>query len=443
MGEKWAAGFASQSEPLLPAMDSSSDEQRPAALREVRRRVRAAFAGSDAYHGLAHAQAVAQHATATARHVGSEFTPFELLALETAALLHDVGYSAYQPTWDANRRQHVQASLDFTTHTLRNIQFFARHPPLILVVSYLIGYHDDTSYKFPSAVWQGGVNMVELGPYEKSLSEFDAGLPKSQHCRLRLLLGLLREADALSAAGPSGASRTFSYSAGRGLPIFARGNALDAWCWEESAVGNTRLAAKRALIDACTRDGRRRARESYRATEAYVEAICVREGVAYVQEDIASVLDGTSVLDPAVGTTLDIVRYVPWPRLERALRSPPTCLWSEDSAAKRIALRRMPIADLLVDMNTPPDARVDDIAGLEKSLQAEYVLSLFDLAAEVTLRWHKRQYRLAPPVLGAMEPRGAEPYVDLSGALRIALARKLAVDALWVADSNSTNSGYA
>lgn len=283
MGETLLAGFQSRTDRLL-AHDPLDDGLRRAVLREMRAQIRAAHTQPDEYHGTAHAIAIARHCLLIARQLAKvldpDFTASELLVLEVAALLHDVGYAAYEPTWDANRRQHVKAGLDYAGRALGQSSYLAGQARLTQSICYLIAHHDDTSYKFPSAVWHGGVGRIELDAHAAPLAEFEASLPEAQRLRLRLLLGILREADALSAAGPQGAARTFGYSAGRGLPIFSQGNPLDAWSWEESAVGNTRLAAKRALIDACTAAGRRRARSFYRATEAYIEAICARDGVS-------------------------------------------------------------------------------------------------------------------------------------------------------------------
>lgn len=257
-------------------------------LAQVRAWLRRAYTQHDAYHGPDHAEQVLRLAEGIARRIPDGMLPVERLIVSTAALLHDVGYTAYQPDWAPNRNEHVAASIAFAQRHLEEIAPFAEHSRLIDAISFLIGYHDDTSYKFPSLVWDGRVGNIDLGPYAAQLAAFEASLSAPQRERLRLLLAILREADALTAAGSDGAARTFQYAIHRGLPIFARGNPLNAWCWEESAAGNTRLAAKRALIDAFTLEGRRAAWECYRATEAYLQGICVEHGLPYAPENIVA-----------------------------------------------------------------------------------------------------------------------------------------------------------
>ncbi len=449
MGDMLVAGFQSRTDRLL-GREPLDDDLRRAIVREMRARLRAAHTQPDAYHGMAHATAIARHCLAIARHVGKALDPTfaasELLALEVAALLHDVGYTAYEPSWDANRRQHVKASLDFARRALAEVAYFADHARLTQSIGYLIAHHDDTSYKFPSAVWQGGVGMIELDAYAGPLAEFEASLPSEQRPRLRLLLAILREADALSAAGPQGAARTFGYSVGRGLPVFAQGNPLDAWCWEESAVANTRLAAKRALIDACTVVGLRRARRFYHATEAYIEAICARDGVEYMPEQLAPVLDGGAVnfqLARSFADALEMTRFAAWPQQLQVLQSangaPGGAVTERQTWLRRLSIAELPEPHLPVHAAT-----LELLQGLENGLQREYALSLFDLTGRIDLRWRGGAHRLHVPVL-AQDPRPLSDEhgetIDRDGAARVQLARLRGASAMWVVDLRVASVG--
>ncbi|HEX6798318.1 MAG TPA: HD domain-containing protein [Ktedonobacterales bacterium] len=415
-----------------------------AALAQVRALLRRAYTQPDAFHGPQHAEEVLRLAEEIARRMPGELRPAECLIVSAAALLHDVGYTAYQPDWAPNRSEHVAASIAFAQRQLTEIAPFAAHPPLIAAVSFLIGYHDDTSYKFPSFVWDGRVGSIDLGWYAAQLAAFEVSLSAPQRERLRLLLAILREADALTAAGEAGAARSFQYAIHRGLPIFARGNPLNAWCWEESAAGNTRLAAKRALIDAFTPEGRRTAWESYRATEAYLRGICTEHGMPYVPETIVAVgADDPSAISAAAGmeAALELISYAGWGARERAIRdaafadSPA----AQPSAAAGMTVRHLPL-DLLPDVLQAVDREGPQTAALvalHARLLSEYALSLFDLAGVVEYRLNGSVMRAMPPIVErhpASLTSNRNTLVIRDGAATIALARKLGVPAVWVVD---------
>lgn len=409
-----------------------------AALAQVRALLRRAYTQPDAFHGPQHAEEVLRLAEEIARRMPGELRPAECLIVSAAALLHDVGYTAYQPDWAPNRSEHVAASIAFAQRQLTEIAPFAAHPPLIAAVSFLIGYHDDTSYKFPSFVWDGRVGSIDLGWYAAQLAAFEVSLSAPQRERLRLLLAILREADALTAAGEAGAARSFQYAIHRGLPIFARGNPLNAWCWEESAAGNTRLAAKRALIDAFTPEGRRTAWESYRATEAYLRGICTEHGMPYVPETIVAVgADDPSAISAAAGmeAALELISYAGWGARERAIHDatrenvPAVRLYL---SATNMVARHLPL-DLLPDAPWTADrvAAQATLASLHAHLLSEYALSIFDLTTMVEYRLNGDVMRAMPPTI-AREPTGTAAVLD--GAATVALAREVGISALWVVE---------
>lgn len=426
------------------SLDNTTIER---ALAHVRTWLRRAYTQHDAFHGPQHAEEVLRLAEDIARRIPGGLRPVERLIVSAAALLHDVGYTAYQPDWAPNRSEHVAASIAFAQRQVAEIAPFAEHPRLISAVTSLIAYHDDTSYKFPSFVWDGRVGSIDLGPYAAPLAAFESSLAPVQRQRLRLLLAILREADALTAAGEAGAARSFQYAIHRGLQTFARGNPLNAWCWEESAAGNTRLAAKRALIDAFTSEGRRAAWESYCATEAYLRAVCAEHGIPYEPETIAAA--GSDDL-PAIGTlartepALELISYAGWDMLERAIRDaafaqdphdpdvqPPSVA---SMTVRHLPLDLLPVVSQTVDREAP---RAVALASLHARLLSEYALSLFDLTGIVEFRLDGDVMRVMAPIVErslATAGSAAGAFAIRDGAATIALAHELGVPAVWVVE---------
>lgn len=421
----------------MPVDLSRSDgATRDAVLVAVDARLVAAFPTPDTYHGVAHAHDVA----ASVRRIGAApeiaLTPDELFVVECAALLHDIGYAALTPDWSQDRREHVAASLAAAAALLPTLPVFADDPSLVDLVLYLIAYHDDTNYKFPSLVRDGQVTPVDLGPFAGRLAASTAARSPDDSVRARLLLNVLREADAVAATDTAGAERTFRYSVERGLPVFAPGDPLNAWAWEESAVGNVRIAARRLLVDAISAEGQRVARASYAAAEAFVEDVCQQHGVPYVAE--------TSHTDPAVVGPLAepsteqpfrIVRYLGWEAVEALLQDvrlngDPTV---KPYAEAQIRARRLRIADLRPTAYYALDGQLDGHRYLQRALEREYALSLFDLSGALDYTVGDRLYRMGPPLVEtyfeAAEGRVVSAIVD--GLHRIMLARSLGHETIW------------
>jgi hypothetical protein len=381
--------------PLFPHIPMPTESQRLHIRRQIRRCLQEAFPHPDIYHGPQHHEQVLRFARFTARHVAVALSPLDDTLLETAVLLHDIGYSAYTAAWSPNRHEHVQASIDIAIPCLASIGWFAQFPELIDAVSFLIAKHDDTSYKFPSAVWQGDVGKIGLRKYAAQVAAFEGALPAGERLRLHLLLAIIREADALSAAGKDGAERTYRYSRSRGLPLFAQGNPLNAWCWEESAVGNTRLAAKRALIDAFTPPGHLRAQESYAATEAYIAALCQAHAVPYIPESLAHSENAEMADELLHVDEIELIHYDRWESVEQGLRADASRpLYSEAA----ITIEPLPLPRLQ-SLAAPAPSHAEWLQALHLRLNREYALSLFDLAGAIQLRWRGELYALMPPLL--------------------------------------------
>ena len=197
---------------------------------------------------------------------------------------------------------------------------FLSNVRLLSVVLYLIAHHDDTNYQYPSVVWHGYVHEVDLGRHATTLESFEEGLSSSERDRLSILLRILQIADAWAATGIDGATRTYEYSLKRGLAPFGLGNPLNAWCWEESAIGNVRIAAKRAIIDAPTPELKHSAIDQYDLVEQFVERVCREERVEYHRETVR--LEGSDSCPQGDEGELDvkITRYESWPRPVETLK---------------------------------------------------------------------------------------------------------------------------
>lgn len=247
------------------------------------------FSSANQAHGLKHACEVEQLALEIAQEPEFANIPVDATVLGAAALLHDSGHTRLLSSWSSDRFEHVEESVHIAQETLTSIEEpFETDPDRLRQVCYLILHHDETNYSFPiksrggrpatSVFFQEQVRWPYILPGEKK--------------SVQAMLAILREADALTATGTKGAKRTLEYSLSREIPLFAAGNPLNAWMWEESAVGNVRLAAKRALLDAFTKSGKEIAWQGYLEMEEVIKALAEEDGITYQPEVHLSKLRG-------------------------------------------------------------------------------------------------------------------------------------------------------
>lgn len=408
-------------------------------LKQVDSSLIAAFGTTDAYHGVAHAHDV----EASVRRICAEpdiaLSRDEQFVLRAAALLHDVGYAAVQPGWSQDRREHIQASLAHADALLFTLPVFREAPALAECVLYLIAYHDDTNYKFPTLARSGQVTPVDLGPFSGRVASYEHSLTPARAQRVRRMLSVLREADAHAATDTRGAERTFRYSVERGLPVFAPGDPLNAWAWEESAVGNIRIAARRLLIDAISQDGQQQARRYYAAAEAFVEDVCQQHGVPYVSESALADPDvGDGLAEPLVAQDFRIVRYLGWETVESILKD--VRLNGDHEvrpyADAQIRARRLRIADLRPTAYYALNGQLEGHRYLQRSLEREYALSLFDLTGALDYLVGDMLYRMGPPLIETyFEPaEGQVVSAIVDGLHRILLARALGHEYIWAVE---------
>jgi hypothetical protein len=413
--------------------------QQDAVLAAVTAYLTDAFSAEDDYHGIAHAHDVEADVRQIAAEPDIALDSSELFVLRVAALLHDVGYADHQPDWSQDRREHIAASMSHAAALLPTLPIFSQHPALLPVVLYLIAYHDDTNYKFPSLVWDGAVMPVKLGAFAEQIAAFEASLSAEASLRLRLLLSVLREADARAATDTRGAERTYRYSVSRGLPVFAPGDPLNAWAWEESAVGNIRVAARRLLIDAVSQTGQQQARASYAAAETLVQHLCAQHGVAYTPESVPADPAVVGPLsEPLEDQSFRIVRYLGWDAVEALLQD---VRLNGDKTLKpyaeaQIRARYLRIADLRPSAYYALNSQLDGHRFLHRSLEREYAFSLFDLSGALDYFVGETLYRMGPPLIETyFEPdEGQVVSVIVDGLHRIMLAREMGLEHIWAVE---------
>lgn len=396
----------------------------------------ATFMTADAYHGVAHAREVAASVARIGRAPEVALSTAELFVTQVAALLHDIGYAAFRPDWSTDRREHIAASLENAAAFLPTLPVFDAHPALVDTALYLIAYHDDTNYKFPTLAHGGAVMPVDVGAFVERLATFADSLSPADRVRARRMLNVLREADAIAATDTAGAERTFRYSVERGVPVFAPGDPLNAWAWEESAVGNVRIAARRLLLDAVSDAGQQTARRAYTAAEAFVKDVCTQHGVPYLPETARTDPAHVGPLsEPAAEQDFRIVRYLGWEAVEELLHD--VRLNGDRTlrpyAEAQIRARRLRIADLRPTAYYALNSQLDGHRFLLRALEREYALSLFDLSGVLDYTVGGKPYRMGPPLVETYFEPAEHQVVSaiVDGLHRILLARLLGHETIW------------
>jgi|GEM_PF-1329802 len=393
------------------------------------------FQVADLYHGVAHAHTVAKQVKQICDNMTVPLSRVDTYCVEIAAVLHDIGYAAFTPEWSPDRREHVNASLDFVRTHLSQLQVCTRYPATIDIIAFLIAHHDDTNFRFPSLAWQGRAEPLRLNQHNDYIQSLVRAWTTDQYQAIQLLLGILSEADALAATGSQGAQRTFGYSTARGIPLVATGNPLSAWCWEEGALGNIRIGAKRARIDAVSSAGKQAAATEYAVIEQFIATICLEHHIPYYPE---LPLPDTIVEQDNTAPQLTIEAYQGWLSLAHELRS--VTLLGDTTllpyANAQITVRRMPLSELRPIATYALITQLNHQRRFFSQLATGYALNLFDLTGMVTYRYGDQIHTLAPPIIETYrEPATGEmTSVILDGLHRILLAHELQMDAVWVVE---------
>jgi len=361
------------------------------------------FAPSEQSHGLDHAIHVERMGLEIAKEPEFADIPLDMTVLRAAALLHDAGHAAAEPSWSSDRGEHIVAGARIAREILTAILPFAQDEKRLDQVCYLILNHDQTNYSFPIATRDGEV--ADPVSEERDVIRADN---LAEEKKLQAMLAILNDADSRSSTGSTGAEKTLKYSVSRGVPGFASGNPLNAWMWEESAVGNVRLAAKRALLDACTAASRELAWQGYREAEEYIETFCKNNGVKYTAEMCREALRSTPP-NPR-DTSLEITRLEPWGRLASALQRV-----NLHGDALLFPYAAATIESRIVEINRLSPLSRYVLAGqvkLHEQLRglflAKYALDPLDLSGIIEFRWEGKTYRMGPPIVEVYQEEEGE-----------------------------------
>ena len=412
-------------------------------LSTIREKVRVSFPTPDRYHGIEHAENVEKRVMEEV--TGLNLSIAEIFCLRSAALLHDVGYSSSDQTWSQDKREHVEASLHFAENALQELKpYFASElsEQLINSVLFLILRHDDTNYIYPSMVYDGAVKILEVTRYTSEVERFISSLDHVERENIRLLSKLLKEADAFCATGIEGAVRTYEYSKTRQLPLATHGSVF-GWCWEESVLGNVRLASKRALVDASTRRGKQGALRNYFEVEDYIQARCIENGITYTPEK-TPFLDGQQIQGREEEFRLK--RYRNWQELVEMIRTVPL---KGDGAlhpykTARIQPRLYSLNSLRPTAFYVLQTQVELQRYIFENLRTHYALGLFDLTGVIEYELGNTIHVMSPPIVEryyeSRENRVVSVIVD--GLHRAFLARQLGIDAIWVVEITEIPSAY-
>jgi len=381
---------------------TASQSPRPRIL-EIAERI---FSSANQAHGLKHAFKVERLVLEIVQEPEFVGIPLDTTVLSAAAVLYDSGHTRARPSWSSDRVEHVEESARMAQEALATVTPFDTDPERLRQVCCLILHHDQTNYSFPIKT-RDGKSAVSAQFWRQFRWPY---ILPDQEKSVLAMLAILREADALTATGAEGAKRTLEYSRSRGIPLFPTGNPLNAWMWEESAVGNARLAAKRALLDAFTRRGKEIAWQGYLETEEVIRELAEENGVPYHQEIHLSDLHGI-VHQPSNGM-FRINRVQSWEQLVDTLQR-----IKLNGDANLHPYQEATIESRLVEIDSlSPTAYYALTSQLEVGNQlrqrflTRYALDPFDLSGIVDLTNEDEDRRIAPPLV--------EVYLEQQGPLK-------------------------
>ena len=202
-----------------------------------------------------------------------------------AAILHDSGYGENQPYWSGMQWEHPYGSDAVLKRNIEHLSDLT--PEEKIYVRLLVLNHDHTNFRFPGlkrleierlgtssplfAAPPGPAPGIISGPPEipnEFYDQADRNYPFWQ------MLSILREAD--SRLGSP--ERTINFTQSRGIPTLADDGGIPGvgiLAWQESGAANVLLAAKRALLDAYTKQGQIYAWNMYQEALEFVKKIFI------------------------------------------------------------------------------------------------------------------------------------------------------------------------
>lgn len=351
-------------------------------------------------HGYKHAFEVETLARSIACEAEFSKIEIDLIVLSAAALLHDVGYSRFKPTWKPGQTEHVLASMNIAKVALATVPPFSEDSDRLRLVCYLIRYHDETNHAFP--IYDSKRNIALPIPTDKEEKEWPF-VYLFEFEKVEAMLRILKEADSRTSTGPDGAIKTWDYSVSRNVPMISKGNPLNAWYWEDSAAGNVRLAAKRAILDAFTERGKKLAWKSYLEAEEVIKQ--KTEGITIYEPEVhLSHLEKVSSSDDY--DRFWIRHVYTWDEFEKRLRA--IKLQGDKSLMPYknavIENRIINIDDLFPTAYYVSRADLRKVERLCDDLLKHYCLSPFDMSTMIDisnyrLKGRRINVRTTPPIV--------------------------------------------
>lgn len=360
------------------------------------------YALGEKTHGFKHAYEVEELVKEIAKEPEFSLNELDLTVLSAAALLHDVGYSRSKPGWKQGQTEHVIESINIARETLSNVSPFSTDPDRLRLVCFLIRYHDEINHAFP--IYDSKKKLA----YPIITKQVDTEWPFiyiSEYKKAEVMLKILKEADARTSTGTDGATKTWEYSISRKIPPISlnKGDPFNAWYWEESAAGNVRLAAKRAILDAFTETGKKVVWQNYLQAEEVIKQ--KTKHITTYQPEVH--LHQLKNISPSGDYDRFWIRRVyPWHEFERALRSiklqGDECLMPYREAI--IENKLVEIDELLPTAFYISRADLRKVERLCEDLLKHYCLSPFDMSTMIDISNYKLKsrridVRTTPPII--------------------------------------------
>ncbi len=346
------------------------------------------FSNTDSLYGLEHACRVEMLVWERFGSIQSEAPKIDHIAIRSAALLHDVGFSRRTSSWSLEGIEHIVEGVEIARHVLSNTPYFQTNSEKIPLVVSLIEQHDTTSYSYPSSTRMGAV----IKPLQGDQPFIEA-------------LHILREADAVTHAQPDSVNIVVAEWLKNNIPMLPldRFPQATTWQWMETIYGNIRLLGRRVLIDAFTHLGKQEAVKIYEGLEKQIEGMCREAQVEYVPELFSPqhyTAAQTRLGDKEV--SLQLVAYRGWRELVATLRQV-KLKYDKQLLPYRTATVDSQVVSL--DDITPMalyvmKKRLDETIELYDAMMVTYGLSLFDLAGLLTFCYNDLDRQtIGPPLL--------------------------------------------
>jgi len=351
-------------------------------------------------YGVQHALSVETELLAAVSRMPAKIS--DITTLQTAALLHDIGFAKRDSNWSNEGIEHVSIGKKLALDILSEIKEFRGKPFKIEKIGNLIELHDSTTYRFPS-------------PYRAGETFNYSGGPESS---INAELSLLKEADALV----HGNLETFNEHVKEWqklLPLIHPRGDISTWQWMESVIGNVRLLARRVLLDVQTDGGKAMAIDMFNQLENWVSRTAFRKGIVYTPQTSLPVKIGEA-FNRLIGKQFhfQLVSFRQQDALKDILRQV-TLIDNTDI----LPYQQAKISIELIDIDSiHPMAlyvlrnRLEEILELHDAMLVSLGMSLFDLPGLLDFRYNSSEVQtIAPPLV---EEYFEERYSDTPSKIR-------------------------